>query len=216
MLSCVENRLNYENDEMICRGLFRVHCSADGAPALALERGTTAATDIGRTAVAMINGNGNGDIDQQKRIAYIIEGGDAEHHITHATHGGKTGKIHHCLAKGKQTAHLVDNGNGNDDDCPHRGDKHAKKGGQREGVERRMEIEVLPLHSGKVLYARVECGGNGNSNGKQRGIERRDVVEVNDVALPTHEGTDDNDTNDGNDKDEEDEQMGVGKRGDED
>ena len=79
-----------------------------------------------------------------------------------------------------------------------------------------MEIEVLPLHSGKVLYARVECGGNGNSDGKQRGIERRDVVEVNDVALPTHEGTDHNDTNDGNDKDEEDEQMGVGKRGDED
>lgn len=75
----------------------------------------------------MVDGNGCGDVADEQRVADIVEGGDAEHHVGNGTDSSKPDEIHHCLAEGQQATHFVDSSYANNDYRPHGGDEHGKE-----------------------------------------------------------------------------------------
>ena len=75
---------------------------------------------------------------------------------------------------------------------------------------------MAPLVGSKELEGGIERCSRGHEDDKQRGIERWDIVEMNNMALTPHKGADDYYEGYEGYEDEEDDEVGIGEGGDED
>jgi len=64
-------------------------------------------------------------IGDEEGVADVIEGGDAEDHITDGTDGQKATEVEDGAAQRKMLGHIVDGGDGNDDDSPDGSDEET-------------------------------------------------------------------------------------------
>lgn len=119
----------------------------------------------------------------EQGVAHVVERGDGEHDVAHAAHGCQTAEVEQGLWGGQQVAHVVEGGYRHDEHGPHRHEEHAQHRGHGEGVERGVEVEVLPQPRGEHLYGGVERSRRCHDDAEQRGVEGVDVVEVDDVSL---------------------------------
>lgn len=74
-------------------------------------------------------------IGDKKGVADVIEGSDAEDHITDGTDGQKATEVEDGAAQREMLRHIVDGGNGNDDDSPDGSDEESQMEGHAEGIE---------------------------------------------------------------------------------
>ena len=65
-------------------------------------------------------------VGNEERVADVIEGGDAEDHITDGTDGEEATEVEDGAAQGEVLCHIVDGGNGDDDDGPDGSDEEAQ------------------------------------------------------------------------------------------
>ena len=80
-------------------------------------------------------------------------------------------------------AHVVDGCQPHDEHDPHGHEEDAQRERDGEGVERGVVIEMDPHLRREGLQAGVERGGRGHDEAEQRGVERLDVVEMDQVGL---------------------------------
>ena len=82
---------------------------------------------------------------------------------------------------------IVDRGDGDDDEGPDGGDKQSQMERQGKGVERGMVVEMAPRLGTKDLDAAVDDCRGGHEQTETGGIERRDIVEVDNLGTQPHE-----------------------------
>ena len=88
---------------------------------LAVKRMATIAADVVSSIVTEILAQGEIDISHQQRIAYIIEGEHAEHHIVDRANCQESQQIEHSLTCRQHAQNIVESCNGNDKDGPDSG-----------------------------------------------------------------------------------------------
>ena len=64
-------------------------------------------------------------VGDEEGVADVIEGGDAEDHVTDGTDGEEAAEVEDCTTQGEVLCHIVDGGNGDDDDGPDGGDEES-------------------------------------------------------------------------------------------
>ena len=97
-------------------------------------------------------------VGDEEGVADVIEGGDAEDHVTDGTDGEETAEVEDGAAQGEVLCHIVDGGDGNDDDGPDGGDEESQMEGHTEGIERGMVVEMTPRLWAEELDGTVEYG----------------------------------------------------------
>lgn len=97
-------------------------------------------------------------VGNEERVADVIEGGDAEDHVTDGTDGEETAEVEDGAAQGEVLCHIVDGGDGNDDDSPDGCDEESQMEGHAKGIERRMVVEMAPRLRAEELDGTVEDG----------------------------------------------------------
>ena len=83
-------------------------------------------------------------VGDEEGVADVIEGGDAEDHVTDGTDGEETAEVEDGTAQGKVLRDIVDGGDGHDDYGPDGSDEESQVEGHAEGVERGMIVEMSP------------------------------------------------------------------------
>ena len=74
-------------------------------------------------------------VGDEEGIADVVEGGDAEDHVTDGTDGEETAEVEDGTAQGEVLCYVVDGGDGNDDDGPDRSDEESQMEGHAKGIE---------------------------------------------------------------------------------
>ena len=64
-------------------------------------------------------------VGDEEGVADVIEGGDAEDHVTDGTDGEVAAEVEDCTTHGEVLCHIVDGGDGNDDDGPDGSDEKS-------------------------------------------------------------------------------------------
>ena len=64
---------------------------------------------------------GEDEVSDEEGITDVIEGSDAEDHIKDGTDGQKAAEVKDGATQGEMLCHIVDSGDGNDDDGPDEG-----------------------------------------------------------------------------------------------
>ena len=64
-------------------------------------------------------------VGNEERVADVIEGGDAENHVTDGTDGQKATEVEDGAAQREMLCHIVDGGDSDDDDSPDGSDEES-------------------------------------------------------------------------------------------
>ena len=155
------------------------------------------------------------DVCHKQKISHIIHRGDGKDDITDGTHASQSEQIEHTVAHIEVAEGIVDHGDAHDEDCPYRGEEECEEPGMREGVERGMEIELLPLLRTEHLYAGIKSCRSGHHQCEECRIKGGDIIEMHDMRVTPQQlvhavGRDDEDEDQ-----QEDEQVFVGEERDE-
>ena len=97
-------------------------------------------------------------VGDEEGVADVVEGGDAEDHVTDGTDGEETAEVEDGTAQGEVLCDIVDGGDGNDDDGPNGSDEESQMEGHTEGIERGMVVKMAPRLRAKELDGTVEDG----------------------------------------------------------
>ena len=97
-------------------------------------------------------------VGDEEGVADVVEGGDAEDHVTDGTDGEEAAEVEDGAAQGEVLCHIVDGGDGNDDDGPNGSDEESQMEGHTEGIERGMVVKMAPRLRAKELDGTVEDG----------------------------------------------------------
>ena len=97
-------------------------------------------------------------VGDEEGVADVIEGGDAEDHITDGTDGEETAEVKDGTAQGEVLCDIIDGGDGDDDDGPDGSDEESQMEGHTEGIERGMVVEMAPRLRAEELDGTVEYG----------------------------------------------------------
>ena len=159
--------------------------------------------------------NGSHHIDGKEGIAHVVKGGDAEHDVVKRTDSGQSETIEQGLTARQLPTDVVDSGQGHDDQCPHGQQEEAQMERHAEGVERGMIVEMTPRLRGKQLDGAVKDGRRGYEQAEQCGIERGDVVEMDDAYTHFQEAANHEERTHQHDDGQEKEQMDIGEEVDE-
>ena len=117
------------------------------------------------TSDAVLEGKaaeGEDVVGDEEGIADVVEGGDAEDHVTDGTDGKETAEVEDGTAQGEVLCDIVDGGDGDDDDGPDGGDEESQMEGHAEGIERGMIVEMAPRLRAEELDGAVEDGRRGH------------------------------------------------------
>ena len=125
---------------------------------LAVKRMATIAADVVSSIVSEILAQGEIDISHQQRIAYIIEGENAEHHIVDRAYRQESQQIEHSLTCRQHAQDIVESCDGNDKDGPYGSDKQPQVQRHTEGIERGMIVEMSPRLRINQLNGTIEYG----------------------------------------------------------
>ena len=97
-------------------------------------------------------------VGDEEGVADVVEGGDAEDHVTDGTDGEEAAEVKDGAAQGEVLRDIVDGGDGNDDDGPNGSDEESQMEGHTEGIERGMIVEMTPRLRTEKLDGTVEYG----------------------------------------------------------
>ena len=97
-------------------------------------------------------------IGDEEGVADVIEGGDAEDHVTDGTDGEKAAEVEDGAAQREVLCDIVDGGDGDDDDGPDGGDEESQMERHTEGIERGMVVEMTPRLRAEELDGAIEYG----------------------------------------------------------
>ena len=97
-------------------------------------------------------------IGDEEGVADVIEGGDAEDHITDGTDSEEATKVEDGTAQGEVLCDIIDGGDGNDDDGPDGSDEESQMEGHTEWIERGMVVEMTPRLRAEELDGTIEDG----------------------------------------------------------
>lgn len=143
----------------------------------------TLSADIFRPCMTEIAPECERDIEDEQRIAHIIQRADGEHHIIESAHARQTQQVKHGLAHLQMPERIIHRGYGHDDHQPYRRDEERQQQRLCKRVERRMEIEMPPRLRCEQLDGGIECGRECHDERQQRRIERVDVAEMHDMRI---------------------------------
>ena len=97
-------------------------------------------------------------IGDEEGVADVIEGGDAEDHVTDGTDGEEAAEVEDGTAQGEVPCDIVDGGDSDDDNGPDGSNEKSQMEGHTEGIKRGMIVEMTPRLRAEELDGTVEDG----------------------------------------------------------